>query len=118
MKTKILISILVLMIIGLLVVLVSTFFTYRQIRPVVRQADRPGQSTLRYDPPPPPKISVEALKGVANILKMSERKIEKVTEKGIVLERQQRVCHFLPLGYLDVNHRGDGMLCHLHNGCA
>src|SRR5207249_11646426 len=43
-------------------------------------------------------------------------KIKKVLKKGLLVERRERIGHGLTLRHLNMNHRWNGLLGHLHNG--
>ena len=60
--------------------LLSQFVSVKGVSPVVREPAAPGESTLAYTPPPPPKIALETIKEVSDLRKMMTPKVEKITE--------------------------------------
>ena len=60
--------------------LLSQYVSVNRVSPVVREPAVPGESTLAYKPPPPPKIALEAIKEVSDLRKLMTPKVEKITE--------------------------------------
>jgi alkyl sulfatase BDS1-like metallo-beta-lactamase superfamily hydrolase len=59
--------------------LLSRYVSVKTVSPVVREPAAPGESTLAYTPPPPPKIALEALKDLSELKKAMTPKVEKIT---------------------------------------
>jgi len=62
MRTKIIVVVELVLILLLGAALLSQFIAVKRVSPVVREPAVPGESTLSYTPPPPPKIPIEAIK--------------------------------------------------------
>jgi alkyl sulfatase BDS1-like metallo-beta-lactamase superfamily hydrolase len=62
------------------VALLSRFVSVERVSPVVREPAAPGESTLAYTPPPPPRIPLETLKDLAELKKAMTPRVEKITE--------------------------------------
>jgi alkyl sulfatase BDS1-like metallo-beta-lactamase superfamily hydrolase len=60
--------------------LLSQYVSVKRVSPVVREPAAPGESTLAYTPPPPPKIALEALKDLSELKKAMTPTVEKITE--------------------------------------
>ncbi|UCD85719.1 MAG: alkyl/aryl-sulfatase [Deltaproteobacteria bacterium] len=69
---------------GLIVVLsgalLAQCISFKKIRPVVREPAAPGESTLSYSPPPPPKLQWDTVKQLARLRDLVTPKVEKITE--------------------------------------
>ena len=80
MKLKILALIEFFVIIALAVALAAQFISLKQVKAVVREPETPGESTLCYTPPPPPKISVNGMKRVAELGRVFTPRVTKITD--------------------------------------
>ena len=81
MKLKLLALFEFLVIVALAVALLAQFISLKQVKAVVREPKAPGESTLRYTPPPPPKISVEGMKKVAELKRVFTPRVTKITDQ-------------------------------------
>ncbi len=80
MKLKILASFEFLLILVLVAALVTQYVSLRETKPVVREPEMPGESTLRYAPPPPPEVSMNLIKRVHDLRKVFTPRITKITD--------------------------------------
>ncbi len=80
MKVKIIAVFEFVLILLLLAVLLSQVVSFKRVRPLVREPEEPGASSLSYTPPPPPKVPVEVVKKLADLKKMTTPKVEEVAE--------------------------------------
>lgn len=80
MKFKVIALIELVLIVCLAVLLVSQFVTFGKTGSVVRVPRAPGESTLSYTPPPPPKVNVDTLKKLAKLKKAFTPKVTKITD--------------------------------------
>lgn len=80
MKTKVLVVVEFVLILLLGAALLSHYVSVKRVSPVVREPAVPGESTLAYTPPPPPKIALEVIKEVSDLRKLMTPKVEKITE--------------------------------------
>jgi alkyl sulfatase BDS1-like metallo-beta-lactamase superfamily hydrolase len=80
MKTKILIAVQFLVILLLGLALVSRYVSIKRTGPVVREPAAPGESTLAYAPPPPPRIPLGSILGAAELRQLMTPRVEKITE--------------------------------------
>jgi len=60
--------------------LMAQFISVKTAGPVVREPAAPGESTLAYTPPPPPKIALETIKELSELKKAMTPTVEKITE--------------------------------------
>ena len=60
--------------------LLSQYVSVKTVNPVVREPAAPGESTLAYTPPPPPKIALEALRDLSELKKAMTPQVDKITE--------------------------------------
>lgn len=63
-----------------LALLLSQCLRLRRETPVVREPSAPGESTLTYTPPPPPRIPLETVAGLADLIRLITPQVEKVTD--------------------------------------
>lgn len=80
MRTKIIVVVELVLILLLVAALVWQVVSFKKVRPVVREPAAPGESTLGYTPPPPPKVPVEVLREVSQMRKLMTPRVEKITE--------------------------------------
>ncbi|UCB49762.1 MAG: alkyl/aryl-sulfatase [Deltaproteobacteria bacterium] len=80
MKLRILALIEFLVIVVLAVALVAQFISLKQTKAVVREPETPGESTLRYTPPPPPKFSVLGIKKLVELKRTFTPRVTKITD--------------------------------------
>ncbi|MGD8985350.1 MAG: alkyl/aryl-sulfatase [Desulfobacteraceae bacterium] len=80
MKLRILALIEFLVIVALAVALVAQFISLKKTKAVVREPKAPGESTLRYTPPPPPKFSVIGIKKLAELKRTFTPRVTKITD--------------------------------------
>jgi alkyl sulfatase BDS1-like metallo-beta-lactamase superfamily hydrolase len=76
MKTKIFAAISIVLNIILFAFILSSVFTLKKTRPVMRAPDSPEAADFQYTPPHRPKIAVPPAKRLANTIKMTKKKIE------------------------------------------
>ena len=79
MKSKIIIIVELVIIIGLGGLLLTQYVSLKTVRPVVRKPAAPGESTISYTPPPPPRMAVESLNRLRELKKEFSPKVEEVT---------------------------------------
>jgi alkyl sulfatase BDS1-like metallo-beta-lactamase superfamily hydrolase len=60
--------------------LLAQCISFKKIRPVVREPAVPGESTLSYSPPRPPKLQWDAVKQIARLRDLVTPRVEKITE--------------------------------------
>jgi alkyl sulfatase BDS1-like metallo-beta-lactamase superfamily hydrolase len=70
--------------------------SFKKTGPVVREPAVPGESSLSYSPPPPPKLQWDAVKQIARLRDLITPKVEKVTEdiylaRGFALANVQMI---------------------------
>ena len=92
MKLKILALIEFLAIVALAVALVAQFISLKKTEAVVREPEMPGESTLRYTPPPPPKFSVIGIKKLAELKRTFTPRVTKITDHIYYASGYARVC--------------------------
>jgi alkyl sulfatase BDS1-like metallo-beta-lactamase superfamily hydrolase len=80
MRAKIIVVVELVLILLLVAALVWQVVSFKKVRPVVREPAAPGESTLGYTPPPPPKVPVEVLRQVSEMRKLMTPKVEEITE--------------------------------------
>ena len=80
MKFKVIALIELVLIVCLAGLLVSKIVTFGKTGPVVRTPRSPGESTLSYTPPPPPKVNVDLLKNLAKLKKAFTPKVTKIAD--------------------------------------
>jgi len=78
--SKIIILVEFLLIIALLAVLLTRYISLSDVKPVVRTPNKPGESTLAYTPPPPPKVQIKTIKTIAKIRKLFAPTMEKISD--------------------------------------
>jgi alkyl sulfatase BDS1-like metallo-beta-lactamase superfamily hydrolase len=54
--------------------------SFKRVSPVVREPAAPGESTLGYTPPRPPKVSIDTLMEVSDLRKLMTPRVEKITD--------------------------------------
>ncbi len=60
--------------------LAAQYVSVSSVSPVVREPAAPGESTLAYTPPPPPKIALESLMDLSELKKAMTPKVERISE--------------------------------------
>jgi alkyl sulfatase BDS1-like metallo-beta-lactamase superfamily hydrolase len=80
MKLKFLVWFELIIIVVLAMVLVSQFVSIKTVRPLVREPQAPGESTLTYKPPPPAKPSLESLGRLSELRKAFTPTVTKITD--------------------------------------
>jgi alkyl sulfatase BDS1-like metallo-beta-lactamase superfamily hydrolase len=80
MRARIIVVVEFVLILLLLVALVWQVVSFKKVSHVVREPATPGESTLDYTPPPPPKVSIETLKEVSDLRKLMTPRVEKITD--------------------------------------
>jgi alkyl sulfatase BDS1-like metallo-beta-lactamase superfamily hydrolase len=81
MKSKIVMAVEFLIILGLLGALVTRYISLETVRPVVRKPAAPGESTLSYTPPPPPRMNLETIQKVRELKNEYSSRVDKITEE-------------------------------------
>ena len=80
MKIKVMAAVEFILILLLGAALLSQFIALKRVSPVVREPAAPGESTLSYTPPRPPKVALDTLKEVAAMRKLMTPRVEKITD--------------------------------------
>jgi alkyl sulfatase BDS1-like metallo-beta-lactamase superfamily hydrolase len=80
MRARIIVVVEFVLILLLLVALVWQVVSFKRVSHVVREPAAPGESTLDYTPPPPPKVSLETLKEVSDLRELMTPRVEKITD--------------------------------------
>ncbi len=80
MKAKIIALIELVVIIVLAGALVTQCVSFKKTGPVVREPAAPGESTLSYTPPPPPKFPIEVVKKLPELRRAFTPTVDKITD--------------------------------------
>jgi alkyl sulfatase BDS1-like metallo-beta-lactamase superfamily hydrolase len=80
MKTRIIIIAESVIILVLLVLLINQNISLKTVRPMVREPSAPGESTLQYTSPPPPRMNLETVQKAKALKKEFSPKVEKITD--------------------------------------
>jgi len=80
MKTKIVMIVELLIILGLLGVLITQYISLKTVRPMVREPLAPGESTIQYTSPPPPRMNLETVQKAKALKKEFSPKVDKITD--------------------------------------
>jgi len=80
MKAKIIAVVEFLIILLLLGALLAQFVSFKKTKPVVREPEAPGESTLTYTPPAPPKFPIEVVRKLRDLKKNFTPTVDRITE--------------------------------------
>lgn len=80
MKFKIIALLELILIVILAGALVSRFISLKTVRPVVREPEAPGESSLSYTPLPPPKPGLDSVQKLADLKKAFTPQVTKITD--------------------------------------